>query len=85
MPRGYYEDLRIVNENLRTSCEASSGPWGGLFLEDFLERFGLQQVLEGAVSKPRFCVAFQRAIEICRIAGIVVLVAPFFVALVKTL
>jgi hypothetical protein len=50
MRKGYYEDLRIVNENLRTSYQASLGAFGGLFVEDFLEHFGLQQVLEGEVS-----------------------------------
>jgi hypothetical protein len=53
MRRGYYEDLRIVNENLRTSFRFPLGPLAGIFAEDFLEHFGLNQVLEGEVSKPR--------------------------------
>jgi hypothetical protein len=59
MRRGYYEDLRIVNENLRTSFRFPPWPLAGIFAEDFLEHFGLHQVLEGEVSKPRFGISCQ--------------------------
>src|SRR6476646_10509685 len=46
MGRGYYEDLRIVNENLRTSFRPLPGPLGGNFADDFLWHFGLEQAQE---------------------------------------